>query len=168
MENLEKFLDKVERFVKNPSKGLPDEIFYFVGRMTPYINVDLLIKHPQKGILLTWRNDKFSGSGWHFPGGIIRFRESIKERIINVGKNELDIKIKKISGPLDINQIIRKNETERSHFISLLYECKISFKNNSKFLNYIKKNQNISFFKKKPKNLLKLHKIYKKYFDNYE
>ena len=63
--------------------------------MTPYINVDLLIKHPQKGILLTWRNDKFSGSGWHFPGGIIRFRESIKERIINVGKNELDIKIKK-------------------------------------------------------------------------
>ena len=79
----------------NPKKGLPDEIFYFVGRLIPYINVDLLIKSPTEGTLMTWRDDKYSGKGWHLPGGIIRFKEKIRKRIANVGKTELNIKISK-------------------------------------------------------------------------
>ena len=72
-------LSKIEKKINNPKKGLPDEIFYFVGRLTPYINVDLLIKSPTEGTLMTWRDDKYSGKGWHLPGGIIRFREKIKK-----------------------------------------------------------------------------------------
>ena len=45
---------------------------------------------------MTWRDDKYSGKGWHLPGGIIRFREKINQRIANVGKTELNIKISKI------------------------------------------------------------------------
>eukprot|EP01037_Dinobryon_pediforme_P002305 gene2305-2344_t len=45
--------------------GLVDDLFYFVGRLTPYVNVDLLIRHPEHGVLMTWRDDEHSGKGWH-------------------------------------------------------------------------------------------------------
>ena len=99
----------LEKYAQKPTKGLPEDIFYFVGRLTPYVNVDLIIRCPINGVLLTWRNDKFSGKGWHIPGGIIRFKEKIKERIKKVGKNELGIKIYKFKGPIEINEIIVYN-----------------------------------------------------------
>ena len=58
--------------------GLPDDIFYLVSRLTPMINVDLLIVNEQNEKLLTWREDQFYGPGWHIPGGIIRFKEDRK------------------------------------------------------------------------------------------
>ena len=63
------------------STGLPQEIFYFVSRTTPMVNVDLLIKDERKRTLLAWRNDALAGEGWHLPGGIIRFKEKIEERL---------------------------------------------------------------------------------------
>jgi len=36
-----KFLDKQ---IPNPSLGLPEEVFLFISRTTPIVNVDLLIK----------------------------------------------------------------------------------------------------------------------------
>ncbi len=160
MNSIKKKIKYIENKIKNPMKGLPDEVFYFIGRNTPYINVDLLIKCPKKGILLTWRDDNYAGKGWHLPGGIIRFRETIKKRVKMVGKNELNLNIIKSKGPLEINEIIIKKQKERSHFISLLYECEVK----KSELKNIKKNNLINFFKNKPKNLLKLHNIYKNYF----
>jgi len=162
MKNLKTKLRKIEKTIHNPKIGLPDEIFYFVGRLTPYINVDLLIKCPIRGTLMTWRNDKYSGKGWHLPGGIIRFKEKINKRIKEVGKTELNITISKIKGPLAVNEIII-NQKERSHFISLLYQCFLSKSELKKLLLESQKNSKISFFKRKPYNLLKWHKIYKKY-----
>ena len=54
-------LNQIEKKINNPKRGLPDKIFYFVGRLTPYINVDLLIRSPTEGTLMTWRDDKYSG-----------------------------------------------------------------------------------------------------------
>ena len=153
----------LEKYAQNLKKGLPEDIFYFVGRLTPYVNVDLIIRCPINGVLLTWRNDKFSGKGWHIPGGIIRFKEKIKERIKKVGKNELGIKIYKFKGPIEINEII-VNQKERSHFISLLFECYVQKKEKKKLDEIIKNNKNMKFFKKKPKNFLKIQEIYKDYF----
>ena len=64
----------LENQIKNPSKGLPQEIFFFISRITPMINVDLLIKDEKGRTLLAWRDDEFY-KGWHIPGGIIRFKE---------------------------------------------------------------------------------------------
>ncbi len=152
----------LEKYAKKPTRGLPEDIFYFVGRLTPYVNVDLIIRCPKNGVLLTWRNDKFSGKGWHIPGGIVRFKEKIKDRIKKVGLNELGIKIYKFKGPIDINEIII-NQKERSHFISLLFECYIQKKEKKKLDNIVKNNINMKFFKKKPKNFLKLQEIYNNY-----
>jgi ADP-ribose pyrophosphatase YjhB (NUDIX family) len=162
MKNVSKSIVTLEKFAKNPKKGLPDEVFYFIGRMTPYINVDLLIKCPINGTLLTWRNDSYSGKGWHIPGGIIRFKEKIKNRIFKVAKNELDINIKSYQGPLAVNQII-SNQKNRSHFISLLYSCDVDMGELNKLLEISKKNKFLRFFKNKPKKLLKWHNIYSKF-----
>lgn len=162
MNNIKKKIIAIEKTIKRPTHSLPKDIFLFVGRLTPFINVDLLINCPKRGTLLTWRNDSLTGSGWHIPGGIIRFREKIDTRIQLVAKSELGIKILKYNGPIEINEII-SNLKERSHFISLLYQCSLSKKENIKLNNILKKNSKIKFFKFKPKNLLKWHKIYSDY-----
>jgi len=163
VNKINKSINTLEKFVNDPKKGLPTNMFYFIGRMTPYINVDLLIYSKIYGTLLTWREDPHTGNGWHIPGGIIRFKEKIERRIFKVGKTELGINISKFEGPIEINQIINNNK-ERSHFISLLYNCKLNRKELKKLLVICKKNNKIKFFKKPPKNLLRFHNIYKDYF----
>ncbi len=64
MIKISKSINLLEKYVQKPTKGLPEDIFYFVGRLTPYINVDLIIRCPINGVLLTWRNDKFPGKGY--------------------------------------------------------------------------------------------------------
>jgi hypothetical protein len=164
MKNIKDIIIELEKFVDNPLKNLPDDIFYFIGRMTPYINVDLLIKCPKRGVLLTWRNDKYAGNGWHLPGGIIRFREEIKKRVLEVGIQELDVTISDSNGPLAVNEIIINDQVDRSHFISLLYECIIEKDKFDKLVDSCNKDSKKSFFKTKPDNLLSWHEIYKDFF----
>lgn len=163
-KNLEREILKLEKKIKNPSKGLSDEVFLFLTRLTPMINVDLLIKDKKKGTLLSWRRpgEKYS-AGWHIPGGIIRFRDSIKNRIKNVSKYELKSSLKNIKF-LGVFEIKLKQKN-RSHFISLLYSGELASKVKKKmfFKKGIKKEGDLKWFKKAPKNLIFPHKIYKKF-----
>lgn len=66
--------DYLGELLKNelkPEKGLPEPVFEFVSSVTPMVNVDLLVRDENNRILLSWREDKFSGNVWHIPGGII-------------------------------------------------------------------------------------------------
>lgn len=72
-DGVKKTIDLLESLIKNPSKGLPEDIFLFVTRITPMISVDLLIKNEQNQTLLTWRDDGYWPAGWHIPGSIIRY-----------------------------------------------------------------------------------------------
>jgi ADP-ribose pyrophosphatase YjhB (NUDIX family) len=160
-----KLISKLESLIPNPNKGLPIEIFYFVGRLTPYINVDLLVKDIKGRIFFSWRDDEYSGIGWHLPGGIIRYKEKIEERIVQVAKNEIGIDLQNFYGPIDINQIIDYNSKERGHFISLLYICTVDLDNSIYMDKLVKNNPDnylLSFTS--PEKLLNKHFIYKKYF----
>lgn len=116
------FLDQQ---VVNPSEGLPDEIFYYISRMTPLINVDLLIKDENGRTLLAWRNDQYAGEGWHVPGGIVRFKETFEERIKKVAGTELGTSVNFDPIPIALNQLIHPERDVRGHFISLLYSCSL-------------------------------------------
>ena len=155
----------LEKYIRNPKKGLPHNFFLFLSRVTPLINVDLLIKNKKNETLLTWRNrgEKYP-AGWHVPGGIIRFKEKTSVRIRKVAKLELGTKVTFINKPISINEI-HLNQKNRSHFVSLLYLCflKKKLNNKLKFNNGTPKNGQWSWFKKTPKNLIKTHKIYKKF-----
>ena len=46
--NLKNHIDILEKKIKEPKKGLPEEIFLLISRISPLINVDLLIKNKKK------------------------------------------------------------------------------------------------------------------------
>jgi hypothetical protein len=118
---IEPSLDAVLRSIPDPRQGLPDSVFEFVLKVTTMVNVDLLIEEPARGTLLTWREDDF-GTGWHIPGGIIRFYEPIEHRIGEVARLELGASVEPDAFPYDIQQFFAR----RGHFISLLYRCRLT------------------------------------------
>lgn len=162
---LRKIIDILESFIQNPSKGLPEELFLFVSRITPIINVDLLIKNEQNHTLLTWRDDGYYPPGWHVPGGIVRYKEKIAERVNAVAKNELGAEVEFNPAPLAINEVIHNTRKNRGHFISLLYQCRfvtppdesLRCKNNSP-------NRNEWMWHSScPANIISVHEMYRKF-----
>ena len=106
----------------DPHDGLPREVFFFVSRLTPVINVDLLIQDDRGRTLLTWRDDEFFGAGWHIPGGMVRYKESLQDRLRACAREELCADISCDSAPLLVSETMRAEKT-RGHFISLLFRC---------------------------------------------
>jgi len=114
----------LETAIGDPRQGLPEEAFLFVSRVTPLINVDLLIQDEAGRTLLTWRDDEFFGPGWHIPGGIIRYKELAADRIRACALTELGAEVAFDSAPLLLFENIRQHRS-RGHFISLLYRCRL-------------------------------------------
>lgn len=153
------FLDKA---VPNPTNDLPDEIFYYISRTTPLINVDLLIKDENGRTLLAWRDDKYSGTGWHIPGGIIRHKESMKTRIKKVAQKEIGAEIEYEPVPIAINEMIHLDRTDRSHFISLLFKCFLNSSFNAANKGVTSNTPGyLKWHNKCPDNLIKFHEVYR-------
>ena len=154
------FLDKR---VPNPGSGLPQDVFCFISRMTPMVNVDLLVKDESGRTLLAWRDDKFSGKGWHVPGGIVRYKERFETRARLVSEKEIGVVVEFDPSPMAINQIHCPHKT-RGHFISILYKCFLA-------KDFIPLNSGLSdkdqgflmWHNSCPPNLIKVHEIYRKY-----
>lgn len=150
--------------VDNPTLGLPDDIFYYISRTTPLINVDLLIKNKKGQTLLAWRDDEHVGSGWHIPGGIIRYKETIENRINKVAKLEAGCKVEYEPTAIAVNEIIANFKRDRAHFISLLYNCKIVEPYNIDNKKLTPKEPGyLKWFDNCPIDLLSWHDIYKEY-----
>ena len=64
----------------DPAKGLGDELFLVVASLTPIVNVDILIVK-EGNILLSWRDDEQCGAGWHLPGGCVRLKETLEQKL---------------------------------------------------------------------------------------
>ena len=124
-DEIHDLLQKVIAQIEDPHQGLPQEVFYFVSQLTPMVNVDLLIQNKAGQTLLTWRDDKFYGPAWHIPGGIIRFKEKIEDRIAKVADTELGCKVKFDEQPISVTPLVSPNRNVRGHFISLLYLCEL-------------------------------------------
>jgi ADP-ribose pyrophosphatase YjhB (NUDIX family) len=158
-------IEILDKQVPNPSEGLPDELFFFISRVTPLVNVDLLIKDNLGRVLLSWRDDQYAGKGWHLPGGIVRFKETLEARIKKVAQIEIGTAVDFDPNPLAINQIIDNKKAIRSHFISILYKCSLSsaFVPENKGLSHTDAGY-LMWHATCPDNLLKFHEIYRKFF----
>lgn len=158
-----KTIEILEKAIKNPKLGLPEEIFLFISRVTPMVNIDLLVKDEKDRTLLAWRNDLVCGSGWHIPGGIVRFKERLIDRVKKVAEIEIGVPIRFEPVPIAINEIILPQRT-RGHFISFLYKGFLPgtfVPSNDGF----KKHDSgyLKWHSKCPKDLIKVHEIYRKY-----
>ena len=121
---LRRCIEILDAGVGDPRRGLADEIFRFVSRITPLVNVDLLIQDERSRTLLTWRDDEFYGPGWHVPGRIIRYKESAANRIRACAREELGADVSFDPAPLLLLEGIREEDT-RGHHISLLFRCRL-------------------------------------------
>lgn len=167
---IKKIIDLLESLIEDPSEGLPEEIFLFVSRITPIINVDLLIKNEQNQTLLTWRDDGYYPAGWHIPGGIVRYKEKISDRIKAVAASELGARIKFKKESLVVNEVIIPARRNRGHFISLLYECTLisPLDENLKYEKGIPKPGQWAWYNKCPKNIIPVHRMYRKFIEGGE
>jgi len=164
--NISEAISSLDHQVPHPAKGLPEELFLYISRTTPLINVDLLIKDENGRTLLSWRNERYTGIGWHVPGGIVRFKENLETRIRKVAETEIGTGVSFDPIPIAINQIIHPNQEIRVHFISLLYKCFL----NGTFVpqnNGLSRNDNgyIAWHDSCPHPLFKFHEIYRNYID---
>ncbi len=122
---MKSLIASLEARCTDPHGGLPEELFLFVSRVTPLVNVDLLIRNQRRETLLTWRDDGFDPPGWHIPGGIVRFKEGLPARIRAVAAGELGAQVTFGKTPLAVHEMIHPSRQERGHFISLLFACRL-------------------------------------------
>lgn len=161
--NARQAIEFLEKQISNPSQGLPEEVFLFVSRLTPMVNVDLLIKDEKGRTLLSWRDDEYAGTGWHLPGGILRFKEKFETRILKVANKEIGVGVEFNLIPVAVNQIICDHDT-RGHFISLLYKCFLSNKFIPKNTGLTEKDKGyLKWHNSCPINLVKVHEMYRNY-----
>lgn len=163
--NISDAISIIEGNVPNPAKGLGEEVFLFISRMTPMVNVDLLIKNEENQTLLTWRDDGFFPSGWHIPGGIVRYKEKITYRIKAVAACELGATVKFKKEPLAIMEGINAKRKSRGHFISFLYECRLKSSPDER-LRYLKGHPRPgewAWHAKCPYNMVSVHEMYREF-----
>lgn len=155
----------LESMIENPSKGLPEDVFLFASRITPLINVDLLVKNELNQTLLTWRDDGYYSPGWHIPGGIVRYKERMRDRIHAVAAAELGARIESDSEHIAINEIIHPTRKDRGHFISLLYRCRLTSPPNPdlKYVKGVPKPGEWAWHSACPADIIQVHEIYRQF-----
>ncbi len=116
----------------NPTLELPEELFHFVTTLIPCANVDLFITDSRHRLLLTWRDDRFYGRGWHIPGGCLRIQETFENRIQETARREIGTEVIYNPDSFITREAIvvkerpwLKNQLERSHNISMLFDCRL-------------------------------------------
>jgi colanic acid biosynthesis protein WcaH len=117
-------ISALESAIGDPRRGLPEDIFLFVSRITPLVNVDLLIQDDRGRTLLTWRDDGHFGCGWHVPGSIIRYKETSAERIRACAREELGTDVSFDAAPIAVMETI-VDARDRGHAVSLLFRCRL-------------------------------------------
>lgn len=155
----------------DPRKGLTEELFIFSTSIVPTVNVDLFITNTHHELLLVWRDDKYCGKGWHIPGGCVRLKETLEERVQRTAQGEVGSTVIFDKDPIVVREDINKqdrywldNQLERSHNISFLYNCIFP----DGFV--LKENENIRWFDTLPEDLLAQHRklygdIFSKFFE---
>lgn len=119
---MEDIIKGLWEYIDNPEAGLPEKVFELVASLTPMVNVDLLIHDMEGRVLLSWRDDKQCGKGWHVPGGIVRYKETREQRIVKVALAELGTAVTFDKEPVLVTDIIMP-QTIRGHFITFVYRC---------------------------------------------
>ena len=122
---IQQLVRELEELFPDSRAGLPNELFFLVSRLTPLVNVDLFIQNEQRATLLTWRADAFY-TGWHVPGGIIRFKELAADRIRAVARSELGASVEADAKPFDVSEKRHAERDVRGHFISMIYHARLT------------------------------------------
>lgn len=93
-------------------------MFLVVASQTPIVNVDILIVK-EENILLSWRDDEQCGARWHLPGGCVRIKETLEQRLLVCAKSKLGTYVLCDMNTILITEKIEpKRDRGQTHFIS--------------------------------------------------
>lgn len=170
-QELEQIYEKL--LVLDARDGLPEKLFLAVSAIFPVANVDLLILDEENRVLLSWREDAYFGRGWHLPGGCLRYKETMLERLQKTALSELGTEVEVNPEPLAVRDVILgKGRTEprlRAHHLAVLYECRL--RDNSVVQaqdGEEHKSGYMKWFSKLPEDILPVHDVYKDVFAKYD
>lgn len=131
--------------------------FKAIYSKVPRLTVDLVVQTP-KGIVLTLRKLPSWYNLWHLPGGTIFYKETVKQAVKRVAKDELGIavNIKKLLGYIEYPS----EEKERGFgwTISLAILCTIK----SGKLKTNEEASQVKIFSELPKNIVSEQKVFLK------
>jgi len=164
--SLDALLAELHDALGDPRQGLPEPVFLFASAITPMINVDLLIQDDARRTLLTWRDDPF-GAGWHIPGGVVRFKEMVEQRIHAVARLELGARVAFQRKPLALRQVFLSNRDARGHFFSLLYRCELKSRLDParEFVSGRPSSGQWKWHATFPADMLRVHEMYKTFIE---
>lgn len=158
---IEELLLEIKKAKIDPAKGLGDELFLAVTSLTPIVNVDILIVK-DGSILLSWRDDEQCGVGWRLPGGCVRLKETIEQRVHACARSELGSDVFCDMKPVLITENIEpKRDIGRSHFISFLYRCELVDESQLQKLDNQEIKGHLGWFDQMPEHFLPVQEFYR-------
>lgn len=137
-----KDLNRIIGKIKSPEKGLKQEVFDALCPVTTHVACELVIMNRAREVLLTWRKDGL-WQGWHFSGGLLRFKESFFNRLKITARQELGVKLLSAKFLFPLNY----TNSARGHDVSYVFLCRIKGKP-----------KDGKWFKAMPKNIIFEHK----------
>jgi ADP-ribose pyrophosphatase YjhB (NUDIX family) len=164
--SLEDHITAIDAAVGDARLGLPEPVFALISRVTPMVNVDLLIRNERGETLLTWRDDELY-CGWHVPGGVVRFKERLQQRVDAVARTELGTTVSMRPTPLAINEIITVERAARGHFLSFLFECRLQAPPDPslRFVSGTPYRRQWAWHASFPPDMIPSHGLYRKFID---
>jgi ADP-ribose pyrophosphatase YjhB (NUDIX family) len=114
---------KILKKIDHPHEGLPPAVFNGFVRVVPFVACELVVVNSKKQILLTWRRDQW-WTGWHFPGGLLRYNETFEERIQQTALTELGVDVVRSKFLFPVNY----TSGPRGHAVSLVFLCETETK----------------------------------------
>ena len=175
-EEITLLVNKLRKLQIDSYNGLPEELFLFISSMVPIPNIDLWITNDKNQILLSWRDDEYYGKGWHFPGGCIRYGETMMERVQKTALEEVGTHVVVQSEkPIAIKDVIRGEndkqmyKKERGHNITILFKCRLpeQFEIDNKEKKQTDRGY-LKWFDDVPDNILKVHAVYNEIFKEWK
>ena len=164
-------IDSISRVLDgiDGTAGIGKTLFESISRLTPAVSVELIIKsQDQQSSLLTWRDDELYGPGWHVPGGVVRFKETLISRVDKVLKHEIGVSASKIEGPIGFHEIFNNKRDIRGHFVSFVFLVELigAPPEEHRAKESTPKSGCWRWFAKSPHNLISNQKILAGYIDN--
>lgn len=108
---------------RNVARRLNDKEYSFIYSRVPRLCIDILI-FTGDGLILTKRNISPYRGMWHFPGGGIRYGESIDGAMQRIIKTEIGVGVKRIA-LVGYFEALNQGKTFR-HDVSIVFVGKIT------------------------------------------
>ncbi len=142
----------------NSKQYIPEKEFVKIYKRVPRFCVEVLVK-TKDGILITKRDIEPMKGYWHFAGGTVYLKESIKEAVKRIGKEELNLDVEIVKPVGEMEFIYDHKKKGQKHIISIAYLVKAKNVNSIKL---DRQSGSFMFCKYKndiPKHTVKEHNI---------